>query len=118
MKPMLVLVMACAFSVAAAAATVPASPHVAAAVVKGFGDPPAAVHCLEVLVSASNPDYAAVTFDPKRCNRFTFNGVNVLHRAAVGDWRVVFEASEYRCPIPQIPKAVQRDLHICPYKAR
>lgn len=86
-----------------------------AAIILAFGDPPAAGPCLIVKLAASNHRYATVR--PRRarsCARWAFNGVNVLKRTKPRHWRVVFEASAFRCPVPAIPRRVQRDFGFCP----
>jgi hypothetical protein len=85
-----------------------------AAIIKAFGDPPAAGSCLIVRLAASNRNYATVRFHAaRRCTKYAFNGVNVLKRRTDDHWKVVFEGSSYRCPIARIPRQVQRDLGIC-----
>jgi hypothetical protein len=46
--------------------------------------------------------------------RWAFNGTNVLVRSGDGKWKVLFEGSSYHCPLPRIPRHVQRDLGVCP----
>lgn len=85
-----------------------------AAILKAFGDPPAASSCLIVRLAASNHNFGTVRVWPSAsCQRWAFNGVNVLKRGSSGHWKVVFEASAYRCPVPRIPRVVQRQLDVC-----
>ena len=86
-----------------------------AAIIKGFGDPPAASPCMRVGLAASNRSYATVRPKLTRaCQRWAFNGTNVIKRGAGNRWRVVFEGSSYKCPRPAIPRLVQHELGICP----
>jgi len=84
-----------------------------AAIVRAFGDPPRASPCLIVGMASSDHRYATVRPRFKRsCARWAFNGVNIIeHRGR--RWRVVFEGSAYRCPVPRIPRRVQRELGVC-----
>lgn len=98
----------------AAGATVSPTPAQKAAIIKAFGDPKSASSCLTVRLAASKHNYATVRFRMvKRCRKWAFNGVNVLKRVRDRHWKVVFEASAYRCPVAHIPRQVQRDLGIC-----
>ena len=100
---------------AAAAATVAPTPSERAAIIRGFGDPASASSCLVVRLAQSDRRYGAV--QPRlssRCARWAFNGVNVLLRESDGRWKVLFEGSSYRCPVPRIPRGVQKDLGVCP----
>jgi hypothetical protein len=100
----------------AGAATVAPTPAQSAAIIHAFGDPAAAASCLKVRLAASDPSYAEVR--PRiasRCDRWAFNGVNVIHLEPGGHWKVLFEGSSYRCFVPKIPHQVQRDLAICPH---
>jgi hypothetical protein len=100
-------------SLAAGARTRAATPAQRAAILAAFGGPRAAWPCLTVRLAASDSSFAAVRFRAARsCRRWAFNGVNVLERTR-GRWKVVFEGSAYRCPLPRIPRGVQRDLRIC-----
>jgi len=95
--------------------TIAATPTQRAAIFHAFGDPKAANSCLTARLAASNHGYAPVRFRSLRsCRRWAFNGVNVLQRIKPGHWRVVFEGSAFRCPLPGIPHRVQRDLGVCP----
>jgi hypothetical protein len=85
------------------------------AILRAFRAPGAPARCLGVGLAASDHSYATVRFHPRQgCARWGFNGVNVLHRQRSSRWKVLFEASEYSCPRPRIPRQVQRDLGICP----
>jgi hypothetical protein len=89
-----------------------------AGILAAFGDPGAPAHCLTVSLAASNHSYARVAYRGSTsgpCVRWAFNGVNVLRQTA-GRWRVLFEASQYACPVPHVPQAIQRDLGICPQR--
>lgn len=100
----------------AGAATVAPTAAQSAAIIRGFGDPPAAASCLKVRLAASDTSYAEVR--PRiasRCDRWAFDGVNVLARQPNGRWKVLFEGSSYRCFVPKIPHQVQRDLGVCPH---
>lgn len=86
-----------------------------AGVLKSFGDPPRAWPCLVVRIAASNHNYGTVRFRMTHdCQKWAFNGVNVLERVGQSRWRIRFEASAYRCPIARVPRSVQRDLGVCP----
>jgi hypothetical protein len=85
------------------------------AIIHAFGDPASAAPCLVVRLAASDPDYADVRFRTTQgCQRWAFNGTNVLERSRSGHWKVAFEGSSYPCPVPHIPRQVQRDLGVCP----
>ncbi len=105
-----------ALASAAGSGTVAPSAEQRAAIIKAFGDPPAASRCLTVRLAASNRSYATVR-SPRQsnCQQWAFNGVNIIHRSAQGRWRIAFEGSSYRCPVAHIPASVQRDLGVCPY---
>lgn len=101
-------------AVVAQAGTVAPSSSQKAAIIKAFGDPAAASSCLTVRLSSSNKSYATVRpVLSTRCEKYAFNGVNVLERGAGNRWRVVFEGSSFPCPIAHVPVLVQRDLGIC-----
>lgn len=86
-----------------------------AAIIRGFGDPGAASPCLIVRLAASNRNYATVRFrSTRRCQRWAFNGKNIIKRGRQGRWSVAFEGSAYGCPLARIPVQVQRDLGACP----
>jgi hypothetical protein len=99
----------------AGAATVTATAAERAAIIKAFGDPPTAGPCLIVALAASDHAYGEVRPRlTKACERWAFNGVNVLKRGTAGRWSVLFEGSSYHCPVARIPRSVQRDLGVCP----
>lgn len=84
------------------------------AILKAFGDKPAGWHCLSVRLAASNHTYATVRFvRSKGCRRYAFNGANIIRRRNDNHWKVLFEGSAYACPLPKIPRQVQRDLGVC-----
>jgi hypothetical protein len=104
-----------AISSGSTATTVAPTPAERTAILEAFGDPPSAFSCLIVRLAASDHRYATVRFRRiTRCRRWAFNGVNVLKRGSDDHWKVVFEGSSYRCPLPRIPRQVQHDLGICP----
>jgi hypothetical protein len=104
-----------AFASHSAARTVAPTRAQRAAILKAFGDPGAPARCLGVRLAASDHAYATVRFHPLAgCNRWGFNGVNILKKQQSGRWKVLFEASSYICPRPRIPRQVQRDLGVCP----
>jgi len=99
----------------ATAATVAPTTAERAAIIKAFGDPNSAGSCLIVRLAASNHAYGEVRFRMKRsCQRWAFNGTNVLKRGSAGQWSVLFEGSSYQCPLARIPRQVQHDLGVCP----
>jgi hypothetical protein len=105
---------AIAFPAIAVGATVSPNPAQKAAIIKAFGDPKAASPCLTVRLAASNHKYASVRFSQvNSCLRWAFNGLNALKRVSDNHWKVVFEGSDYRCPVAHVPRQVQRDLGIC-----
>lgn len=100
---------------AAAAATVAPTASERAAIIRAFGDPASAGSCLIVRLAQSDRSYGEVR--PRltaNCARWAFNGVNVLKHERGGRWGVLFEGSGYHCPVPRIPRAVQKDLGVCP----
>jgi hypothetical protein len=102
-----------ASAVATGAGTVPPSPAQRSAILKAFGAPRAGWHCLTVRLAASDHRYATVRPPTsKACARWAFNGRNVLKRTGTR-WKVLFEGSAYACPLPRIPRQVQRDLRVC-----
>jgi hypothetical protein len=85
------------------------------AIIAAFGDPAAAGPCLIVRLAASDHAYGDVRFrNTHSCQRWGFNGTNVLKLGSAGHWKVLFEGSSYHCPLPKIPVQVQRDLSVCP----
>jgi hypothetical protein len=73
--------------------------------------------CMIVKLAASNRSYGAVRPRIIRsCRRWEFDGVNVIKRTRDNTWKLVFEGSDYRCPMKTIPRGVQRDLGVCPFK--
>ena len=99
----------------AAGATVAPTAAERSAIIKAFGDPPAAGPCLIVRLAASNHDYGDLRFRiTQSCQRWAFNGTNVLKRGSAGHWTVLFEGSSYHCPVARIPRQVQHDLSVCP----
>jgi hypothetical protein len=95
--------------------TVAPSASQRAAILKAFGDPGAPARCLPVGLAVSDHAYATVRYRPRTgCARWGFDGVNVLQKQRSGRWKVLFEGSSYSCPRPRIPRAVQRDLGVCP----
>ena len=99
----------------AAAATVAPSASARAAIIHAFGDPKAASSCLIVRLAASNHRYADVRYrHTSRCQRWGFDGTNVIGPAGGVRWKVLFEGSSYRCPVAHVPSGVQRDLGVCP----
>jgi hypothetical protein len=110
----LVLIVAVVVS-SAAAATVAPSTGDRIAIMRAFGDPPTAAPCLIVRLAASDRRYANVRpRHTQTCTRWAFDGTNVLEHVGGSRWKVLFEGSSYRCPVPRIPRAVQRDLGVCP----
>ena len=86
-----------------------------AGVLKAFGDPKAGWPCLSVRVAAADHRFATVRFRrSSSCARWAFDGVNIAERGSDGAWKMAFEGSSYRCPLPRIPHAVQRQLGVCP----
>jgi hypothetical protein len=105
---------AIALPAVALGATVSPTRSQKAAIIKAFGDPKSASSCLVVRLAASNRNYATVRFRRvNRCRRWAFNGRNALKRVTDNRWKVVFEGSDYRCPVAHVPRHVQRDLAIC-----
>ena len=104
-----------AIALGATGKTVSPTPAQRAAILKAFGSRSKAQSaCLIVLLAASNHNYGTVRFRHIRaCNRWAFNGVNVFKRTTDNHWKEVFAGSSYRCPRPNIPRQVQRDLAIC-----
>ena len=104
-----------AVSLGSPARTVAPTDAQRAAILKAFGDPPAAASCLTVRLAASDRSYGRVRFRGiVRCRKWAFDGVNVFKRARDDRWKAVFEGSDYRCPLARIPRQVQRDLGVCP----
>jgi hypothetical protein len=86
-----------------------------AAILKAFGDPAAAAPCLIARLAVSNHNYGTVRFRAKKsCRQWAFDGKNVFKRGKHDHWSSAFEGSSYRCPLPRIPRQVQRDLGVCP----
>jgi hypothetical protein len=103
------------FASSAAGATVAPSSAERAAILRAFGAGAAPGSCLIVRLAASNPRYGDVR--PRltsACLRWAFNGTNVLQRVSDDKWKVLFEGSSYHCPLPHVPREVQRDLGVCP----
>jgi hypothetical protein len=72
--------------------------------------------CLNVWLAASNHDYGTVRFRlTKTCERrYAFNGIEIFKRGNDDHWRYVGGGGAYHCPLPRIPRRVQRDLGVCP----
>lgn len=106
-----------ALALGASGKTVPPTPAQRAAILKAFGSrSKAQSNCLIVLLAASNRAYGTVRVHHIRaCVRWEFNGVNVFKRTTDNHWKQVFAGSSYKCPRPNIPRQVQRDLAICPH---
>lgn len=103
------------FASGAAGATVAPTPAERSAIIRAFGDPASAAPCLIVRLAASDPGYGDVRFRATQaCQRWAFDGANVLKRGRAGHWTVQFEGSSYHCPLARVPRAVQRDLGVCP----
>lgn len=103
------------FASGAIGATVAPTAGERSAIIRAFGDPAAAAPCLTVRLAASNRAYGDVRFrTTQACQRWAFDGTNVLKRGRAGQWSVVFEGSSYHCPLPRIPRGVQHDLGVCP----
>ena len=110
-----------AIAVPAIALAANANPTAAqrAAILKAWGSRSKAQSaCMIVKLAASNRDYAGIRFNMKSrpCARFAFDGVNVIKRTSGNRWKLVFEGSAYRCPLKGVPRGVQRDLGVCPFK--
>jgi hypothetical protein len=102
-------------AVGSKAATVAPTAAQRSAILRAFGAPRAAWGCLTVRLAASNHRYASVRFLRfRRCERWAFNGVNVIKRKTDNRWKILFEGSAYACPLARIPRQVQRDLRVCP----
>lgn len=115
-----VLVIAPVAAVAAGAGAATVAPTAAqrAGIVKAFGDPPQAWPCLTVRIAAANHNYASVRYkSSSTCMRWAFDGVNIIEHVRQNRWRVRFEGSSFACPLPHIPRSVQRDLGVCPHGA-
>ena len=99
---------------ASKASTVAPSATQRSAILKAFGERRAGWPCMTVRLAASNRDYASVrpSFS-KACQRYAFNGTNVIKRTSDNHWKVLFEGSAYACPLAKIPRQVQRDLGVC-----
>jgi len=116
------LVLALAAVVGPAAAALASGTHTVAApaaqrtgMLKAFGDPAKADSCLSTRLAASNHSYGTIRpSTSKRCQKYAFDGVNVLQRTSGAHWKVRFEGSSYKCPLKRIPTAVQSDLGVCP----
>ncbi len=69
-----------------------------------------------VLLATSNHKYGTVRphFN-HACAKYEFNGVNVFKNTTDNHWKQVFAGSSYKCPLPNIPRRVQRDLAVCPH---
>jgi len=112
-----VAVPATAFGWSAKLHTVAPTKAQRAAILTAFGYPKAAWPCMFVGLAASNHNYGTVLVHRKTsCQRsWGFDGRNILKRRKDNPkrWKVVFEGSDYQCPLPRIPKAVQSDLGVC-----
>jgi hypothetical protein len=100
----------------AAGKTFPATDAQRAAILKAFGSRSRAqANCLVTLLAASNHNYGTVRAHPNQaCAKYDFNGTNVFKRVRDNTWKQVFAGSSYKCPRPNIPRQVQRDLAVCP----
>jgi hypothetical protein len=100
----------------AAGKTFPPTDAQRAAILKAFGSRSTAQsNCLVALLAASNHNYGTVRAHVNRaCTKYQFNGVNVFKRTTGNHWKQVFAGSSYKCPRPNLPRQVQRDLAVCP----
>ena len=110
-----------ALAVPAIALAANANPTAAqrAAILKAWGSRSTAQSaCMIVKLASSNRGYAGIRWNmrSRACTRFAFDGVNVIRRTHDNHWKLVFEGSGYRCPVNGIPRGVQRDLGVCPFK--
>ena len=77
-----------AVSLGSPARTVAPTDAQRAAILKAFGDPPAAASCLTVRLAASDRSYGRVRFRGiVRCRKWAFDGVNVFKRARDDRWK-------------------------------
>jgi hypothetical protein len=106
---------AMAFGATATRHTVPPTRSERTAILKAFGFPKEAWHCQRAGLADSNHNYATVwTRSKSKCIRnWGFDGVNILKRRDGNHWKLVFSGSDYDCPVPRIPRQVQRDLGVC-----
>jgi hypothetical protein len=106
-----------AIALGSAGKTSPPSGAQRAAILKAFGSRSRAQsNCMVVVLAASNHSYGTVRPHFNRaCTKYEFNGVNVFKRVRDNTWKQVFAGSSYRCPRPNIPRQVQRDLAVCPH---
>jgi hypothetical protein len=74
--------------------------------------------CLRVTIASSDHAFARADFDHgSPCGRYTGDPTAIFH-VVDGAWRPVLEAVTYPCPAVGIPSAVQRELEVCPSRAR
>lgn len=71
-------------------------------------------NCVRVFVSSVDRHWASIDFPwptRKACVPLSANGVILLHRRR-GTWHVVTDGSDFRCPIPHVPRRVSHDLRV------
>lgn len=101
---------------AAAAARRGVSGSQKAAIVHAVSGTSVPVVCDQVFVSTISRFWATVEFGPTRgyssfCQQYGSNGVTILHHVRAR-WRVVGGGSSIRCPVPGLPRSIERDLQL------
>jgi hypothetical protein len=82
----------------------------AAGVIAASGYPPA---CLTVTISARNRAYARADFARRgSCELDSGFPTAIFHRSG-GEWHPFLYTVSYPCPVPSVPRSVQRQLELC-----
>ena len=70
--------------------------------------------CLFIRVSTVSRRWASVRLRNRKrsCARYAADGVGVFRKRKDGRWRFVTAGSAFDCPVPNVPRRVQRDLRI------
>jgi hypothetical protein len=81
-----------------------------AGIAKAMGVPK---RCLRIRVSTVNKRWSATSIRNarRRCARWAADGM-ALFRKRNGRWRFVTAGSAFDCPVPDVPRRVQRDLDV------
>jgi hypothetical protein len=80
-----------------------------AAIARAMHVPP---QCALIWVSTVDPTWARAEDSAQGvCLKYTANGIAILHRTRAR-WHPVIEFSDIRCPVPNVPARIVKDLHV------
>jgi hypothetical protein len=83
----------------------------AAGVAAAYGHP---LRCLSITIAPHDPAYARADFnDAAACGRFGGYATAIFRRVD-GIWRPALYTLHFSCPAPDVPRAIQTELAVCP----